>query len=104
MKAKPQDYSEFEKWLSRRRTQGGDGKKILSREHREESADIYDAFLKAKAGILGLKCACGQDGFDVVTIQPASTWPAEKHVVCESHAKLMNEVEAFFKQIVGERK
>lgn len=103
MKARPANYSGFEQWLRKRTSQGGDGRKMLTKEHREESTDIYIAFEQAKSGHLGLKCACGQEGHAVITIQPCPTWPAEKHVVCKSHAELMQEVEVFFKQIINEK-
>lgn len=104
MRAIPQDVGGFEEWLRKRKSQGGDGKKMLTNAHREEATDIYSAFLEAKEGRLGRKCACGLEGFAVATIQPCPTWPAEKHVVCKSHAELIAEVEAFYKQIIEESK
>lgn len=49
MKARLANYSGFEEWLRKRKVQMGDGRKMLSQQHREESAEIYDAFLQAKS-------------------------------------------------------
>lgn len=99
MKAKPENFTAFEKWLVDRCHQDG---VAMGKVIREQAAEIFTIFNQAKKGVLDRTCACGKPGFDVRNIQPAPTWPYEPHVLCERCLRVFDDYESLCSLILKE--
>ncbi len=100
MKAKPKDFEAFEEWLEARCSEGDQS----AAETRKIAWEIYRKYCEARSGVIGRTCACGEPGVKALMMQPIPSWPIEPHVLCEKHAELAREYDAFCSLILKEGK